>query len=140
MTSTFVEISPGVYQITVHVVDQALNGLVWDMEIFFADQQPPWSDGQAGPGPNGWMPMTVTGGIGWVTQDAPLLTCQPVTFTFQAPASQVGDVIWLHLTDREHHNMGNITSTRVPKPGLTAAADQQCQTSAPHTAWTTWLR
>jgi len=136
-----------VYQITVHVVDPALTGLVWDMEIYFADQQPPWSGGQPGSGPTGWTTMPVTGGIGWMTQSAPLIACQPVTFIVQAPPTQVGDIIWLHLTNREHQNMGYVTSTRVPRPGLAAAdgilraEEQPCQASAPAAAsWLAWLR
>ncbi|MCX6030340.1 MAG: DUF6073 family protein [Chloroflexi bacterium] len=147
VSSTFFEVSPGVYQMTVHVVDPALNAIVWDLEIFFADQQPPWSGGQAGPGPNGWTTMPVTGGIGWVTPGTPLLTCQPVTFTFQASPNEVGDVILLHLTDREHQNLGNITSTRVPKPGLAAAdgivraEEQPCQqVNILPNAWLAWVR
>jgi hypothetical protein len=136
VSSTFYELSPGVYQMTVHVVDQALNGIIFDLEIYFAEQQPPWTSGQALQGPPGWTTMPVTGGIGWVTSSSPLLTCHPVTFIFQASPS-VGDAIWVHLTDREHRNLGYIISQRVPRPGVLAAEDQPCQAAGPSSplAW-----
>ena len=104
--------------ITVHVTTDNLNGIVHDLEIFFGDQQPPWQGGQPVQGPPGWVPMNVPGGIGWMTNSNPLLTCRPVTFVVAVPPGvPVGDFITIHLTDKSHNNLGNITSQRVPPPG-----------------------
>jgi hypothetical protein len=107
--------------ITVHVQDPALTGLIYDMEIFFSEQQPPWQGGQPISGPRGWEPFPVPGGIGWVTTGAPLVACQPVQFVVQLPpGTGIGDVIWLHMTDKEHKNLGYVVSQRVSF--LTASA------------------
>jgi hypothetical protein len=99
--------------ITVHVQDPALSLLIYDMEIFFAEQQPPWPGGQPISGPPGWEPFPVTGGIGWVTGSNPLVACQPVQFVVQLPPGiAVGDAIWLHMTDKEHNNLGYVVSQR----------------------------
>ena len=120
VSSTFYQAADGQIVITVHVQTDVLNGIVHDLEIFFKDQQPPWQGGQPVLGPTGWQPMPVPGGIGWVTNSNPLLTCHPVTFVVAAPSGiPVGDFITIHLTDKEHNNLGNITSRRVPPPGLT---------------------
>ena len=63
--------------------------------------------------------MPVPGGIGWMTNSNPLQTCHPVTFVVAVPPGiPVGDSITIHLTDKAHNNLGNITSQRVPPPGL----------------------
>jgi hypothetical protein len=124
VSSTFFEVSPGVYQITVHVVTDDLHGIVFDLEIFFADQSPPWTGGQPLQAPPGWFPMQMSGGIGWVTEANPLQKCQPVHFVIQTPAdTKVGDFISIHLTDRNHRNLGNITSQRVARPGVIATEE-----------------
>ena len=120
MSSTFYQTADGQIVITVHVITDELNGIVYDLEIFFNDQVPPWQGGQPVQGPPGWDPMPVLGGIGWMTNSNPLQTCHPVTFVVAMPAGiPVGDFITIHLTDKAHNNLGNIASQRVPRPGLT---------------------
>ena len=101
--------------ITVHVTDPALNLLIWDMEIFFNEQTPPWPPGaQPISGPPGWQPFPVPGGIGWMTNGNPLQTCQPVQFVLQfPPGATPGSTIWLHMTDQNHNNLGYVVSQRV---------------------------
>jgi hypothetical protein len=119
VSSTFTQSPDGLIVITVHVVSSDLNRIVYDLEIFFADQNPPWHMGQPVEGPQGWVVMPMTDGIGWVTQTNPLQTCTPVTFViFVPPGTTVGDFISIHLTDKDHKNLGNITSQRVNPPGL----------------------
>jgi hypothetical protein len=113
ISSTFYVTSDGFVVITVHVQDPALTGLIYDMEIFFNEQTPPWPGGQPVHGPQGWEPFPVPGGIGWVTSSNPLVACQPVQFVVQLPPGvAIGDVIWLHMTDKEHKNLGYVVSQR----------------------------
>ncbi|MBE2233124.1 MAG: LamG domain-containing protein, partial [Anaerolinea sp.] len=108
VSSTFTVTADNVVIITVHVVDPSLSGLIWDMEIFFNEQTPPWPPGsQPISGPPGWQPFTVPGGIGWMTSGAPLQYCQPVQFVLQFPPGvSPGSTIWLHMTDQNHNNLG----------------------------------
>lgn len=115
VSSTFTVTPDNVVVITVHVTDPALNLLIWDMEIFFNEQTPPWPPGPAPiTGPPGWQPFPVPGGIGWMTNDNPLQTCQPVQFVLQfPPGATQGSTIWLHMTDQNHNNLGYVVSQRV---------------------------
>ena len=115
ISSTFTVTADNVVIITVHVVDPSLSGLIWDMEIFFNEQTPPWPPGsQPISGPPGWQPFTVPGGIGWMTSNAPLQYCQPVQFVLQFPPGvSPGSTIWLHMTDQNHNNLGYVISQRV---------------------------
>jgi len=110
--------------ITVHVTDPALNLLIWDMEIFFNEQTPPWPPGPAPiTGPPGWQPFPVPGGIGWMTNGSPLQTCQPVQFVLQfPPGATPGNTIWLHMTDQNHNNLGYVVSQRVGQASGGAAS------------------
>jgi len=114
VSSTFVVTTDGVIIITVHVTDPSMSGLIWDMEIFFNEQTPPWPPGaQPISGPPGWQPFPVPGGIGWMTSNAPLLYCQPVQFVLQfPPGATPGSTIWLHMTDQNHNNLGYVVSHR----------------------------
>ena len=114
ISSTFTVTADGYVVITVHVQDPTLSLLIYDMEIFFDEQQPPWPGGQPISGPPGWEPFPVPGGIGWVTNSNPLVACQPVQFVVLPPLGvPIGDVIWLHVTDKDHHNLGYVISQRV---------------------------
>ena len=115
VSSTFTVTPDNVVIITVHVTDPALNLLIWDMEIFFNEQTPPWPPGaQPISGPPGWQPFPVPGGIGWMTNGNPLQTCQPVQFVLQfPPGATPGSTIWLHMTDQNHNNLGYVVSQRV---------------------------
>lgn len=120
IASTFSITADGYVVITVHVQDPALTLLIYDMEIFFKEQQPPWPGGQPVSGPQGWQPFSVPGGIGWMTSSAPLIACQPVQFIVQLPAGvAIGDVIWLHMTDKDHNNLGYVVSQRTA-PGASS--------------------
>jgi hypothetical protein len=114
VSSTFTQTADGQLQITIHVQTKELDKIVFDMEIFFKDQNPVWVGVQPVHGPAGWEPFPVPGGIGWVTGNNPLQTCQPVVFVVQIPPGvAVGDFISIHLTNKDHQNLGNITSQRV---------------------------
>jgi hypothetical protein len=101
------------------VIDPSLSGLIWDMEIFFNEQTPPWPPGaQPITGPPGWQPFPVPGGIGWMTSSNPLQFCQPVQFVLQfPPGATPGSTILLHMTDQNHNNLGYVVSQRVLRAG-----------------------
>lgn len=114
ISSTFSVTADGHIIIIVHVQDRAYDLRIYDMEIFFNEQQPHWPGGQPISGPPGWEPFPVSSGIGWVTGSNPLVFCQPVQFVVQLPPTfALGDTIWLHLTDKEHNNLGYVISQRV---------------------------
>jgi hypothetical protein len=127
VSSTFTVTPDNVVIITVHVIDPLLSGLIWDMEIYFNDQTPPWPPGaQPISGPPGWQPFPVPGGIGWMTNSNPLLACQPVQFVLQfPPGATPGSTIWLHMTDQNHNNLGYVVSQRVA-PDSGGAASLIC--------------
>jgi hypothetical protein len=121
ISSTFGVTADGHIVIIVHVQDRAYDLRIYDMEIFFDEQQPHWPGGQPISGPPGWEPFPVSGGIGWGTGSNPLVFCQPVQFVVQLPPTfALGDTIWLHLTDKDHNNLGYVISQR-PAPGAGSA-------------------
>lgn len=125
VSSTFTVTEAGQIEITVHVVTDDLDAIVFDLEIIFADQKPPWPGAQPVSGPPGWDPAPIAGGIGWQTQTNPLRKCQPVKFLIQVdPTMAVGDFITIHLTDKDHKNLGNIASQRVNPPAMRDASAQ----------------
>ena len=67
VSSTFRVSNPGALEISMTVNDPALSGIIYDLEIFFNEQNPPWSGAQASFRPSGWGPMPVGGGVGFVT-------------------------------------------------------------------------
>ena len=104
----------GVIEIRVHVVDRALEGMIYDLEIFFKEQVPPWQAAYPLQWPTGWSPMDMVGGIGFATATNPLRYCEPVTFVIQVVPPVTGDHIWIHATDKDHNNLGYIVSQRAP--------------------------
>jgi hypothetical protein len=110
----------GVIEITIHVVDQALDGLIYDLEIFYSEQSPPWQVAHPIQWPEGWNPTDWAGGLGFATTNNPLRTCQPVTFIIHVIPSTIGNSILIHVTDKDHNNLGYIVSQRVP--GLSRSA------------------
>jgi hypothetical protein len=114
ISSTFSTDGQGTVIITVTVVSGALDGLVYDLEIFYNEQTPPWQVAQPASWPAGWGPLGVTGGVGFVTETSPLAASQPGRFVLVVPpAMTIGNTILIHVTDRNHNNLGYITSQRV---------------------------
>jgi hypothetical protein len=112
ITSTFSQpggSGPVVITIT---VTQPQTVPIYDVEIFFAEQNPPWQSGNPGGGPPGWMPQPIPGGIRWFTTTNPFTVGVP--FVFQAPgANPVGNTILINLTDVNGAIIGVIVSSRV---------------------------
>lgn len=102
--------------ISVTVVSPSLSGIIYDLEIFFAEQTPPWQVAQPVSWPVGWGPAEVVGGVGFATTTDPLLVSQPAHFGLQVPpAATIGSPILIHVTDKNHNNLGYISSTRVTR-------------------------
>lgn len=113
ISSTFKQVGTGPIQMTVHVMSSDLDGAIYDLEIYFSDQTPPWTGGGPVQPPPGWRAEPLpNGGIRFVTEEAPLRTTEPVIlqFTSESPS---GDFIIVHATDRNHQDMGTFASQRV---------------------------
>lgn len=102
---------------TVHVTDDSLDGQIYDIEIYFADQNPPWTSGTGTNAPPGWVAEPIYDannnlvGIRFVTKTHPLRTCEPAQFQFRMEGT-LGDVIIFQLTDKNHKTIGWATSYR----------------------------
>ena len=79
VSSTFTDLGGGLLEITIHVLDPALDQAIFGLEIFFGEQDPPWGGAETGEGPPGWLPKIMPGGIGFHHRHraaAYLPTCQ----------------------------------------------------------------
>ncbi|MCX7851709.1 MAG: hypothetical protein N2383_02890, partial [Caldilineales bacterium] len=121
ISSVFTVSPNNTVDITIHALRDEYRNLIYDVDILFAGQNPPWQ-GVAGVGcPPGWTaePLTVGGvvvGVRCVTEQVPLQVCQPTHFVFQLVPPEPpwpGQFITILLTDREHKVIGQITSQRV---------------------------
>ncbi|MCB0114354.1 MAG: hypothetical protein KDD84_09700, partial [Caldilineaceae bacterium] len=115
--------NPGRIAIQIHVIDDTLDQQVHDVEIYFDLQDPPWQGVEPIQAPPGWQAQPITSttptggeqivGIWFVTEDAPLVTCQPVGFEiFVSPPEALGNFIKIYLTDKEHNVIGQIGAQR----------------------------
>lgn len=98
-----------------NVLNSALDGVFYDLEIIYADQTPKWTSAQPLLQPFGWSPAEVAGGIGFVTTFYPLRSPGVTRFVVQvvpANAGQMADIILLHMTDQQHRNLGYVVSQR----------------------------
>lgn len=140
---------PGQILLQIHVLLEEDDGIIHDMEIFFADQDPPWQGVEPIQLPPGWEAKPIeqtepTGGtrvigIHYVTSEFPLRTCQPVHFQIYVfPPEALGNFIKIYLTDKDHKVIGQIAAQRiVPQQSnpfapdgvnewLAETLDQQC--------------
>jgi len=105
-----------VIAIKVHVTggDPGLNGIIYDLEIKFGEQSPPWPSGEIlgtePPYGGTWLSQAVPGGIGVRTESTPLVTCTPITVVVGAPPGTVGGIITIHATDKDHGDIGTFGS------------------------------
>ncbi len=112
ISSTFVVLGGGLVEMQVHVISQPLDQLIYDLEIYFGEQTPPWADGQPIQPPPGWSAQPLPNGIRFVTSNNPLHTCQPVTLRLQANPPP-GNTIIVHATDQNHRDLGTFVSQRL---------------------------
>ncbi len=112
--STYRNLGLGYIEIKMHVNKEGLDGVIYDIEIFYNEQDPPWQSAQPVEWPVGWGPMPVPGGVGWVTPASPLRYCQWVTFVVRVTPPVTGATLHIHLTDKDHNNIGYVDSQPVP--------------------------
>ncbi len=118
----FTDPATGVTNVTIHIQRDDLDSKVFDWEIYFAAQQPPWQSAQWLTPPPGWTaePIFENGvvvGVRWVTVETPLRTCHPITFgVIPVPPTALGNFITIYLTDQNHNIIGQISSQRAPTP------------------------
>jgi hypothetical protein len=87
--------------------------IIYDIEIIWDMQDPPWPGAEPWFAPEGWEPEPIPGGIRFVTRDQPLPTCQPREFGLILPPEfPLGDFIVILLTDKDHNVIGQIGSQR----------------------------
>ena len=103
----------------VHVRDEAYRNKIYDLEIYFNEQIPPWQQGMLVPQwPTGWngeLIMDQSGapiGIRFYTLQSPLVPCQETFFWLHFIAAPPPTMILIHVTDKDHNNLGYITSRR----------------------------
>ena len=118
----FTNPATGLTTVTIHVIDDGLNGEVYDFEIYFDKQTPPWQGAQLPTPPPGWTvePIVENGvivGVRWVTVEFPFQTCHPQSFpVIPLPPTWAGNFITIYLTDKDHNVIGQIASQRVQPP------------------------
>jgi hypothetical protein len=113
ISSVFTRTAGGGVTMKVHVTDIGLNGMIYDLHIFFNQQTPPWSSGQAGALPPGWNVQPSTGSIILRTETNPLLTCQPVFINLLNTAPTTANQIIIYATDADHNVIGLFVSQKV---------------------------
>ena len=114
--------SPGALDIQVGVADH-LSGQIFDIEIYFDVQDPPWEGAQGQQAPPGWrIEQIVDGngnviGIRFVTDTDPIVAGQPIHLGLvMQPPTALGNFIILYLTDEKHQIIGQSASQRVTDP------------------------
>lgn|GEM_PF-6151694 len=118
ITSLFWLETPDLIRLMVHVLDPVYLNKIYDLEIYFNEQNPPWQFGHPLQWPTGWFGELILDqsgapvGIRFYTLEFPLVPCQPQQFLLHFLAAPPPDVILIHVTDKDHNNLGYITSVR----------------------------
>lgn len=120
----------GQIDLAIHVVYEDVDNIIYDFEIYWGLQNPPWQGAQPGDPstwPPGWQPEPITDnqgqiiGIRWVTAENPLRRCEPMHFPILPMPPEVGDFLTIYLTDKDHNVIGQIAGQRVAPPGAAPA-------------------
>ncbi|MEO6061850.1 MAG: hypothetical protein ABIQ99_07935 [Thermoflexales bacterium] len=130
ISSVFTRSVGGTITVRVHVIEAGLNGMIYDLRIFFNQQVPPWSGGQPGALPPGWNFQPSPSGIILLTETNPLLTCQPVFIDLLNVAPTSVNQIIIVATDVNHNVIGQFVSQKVSglASGAKEAGDGRFQT------------
>jgi len=119
VSSTFrFDPATGQVDMTVHVQSRELDAVIYDIEIYFGVQEPPWTGAIPQDNPPGWTAEPIKDdngqviGVRWVTASNPLKTCAPVDFVYVVNGD-VADFITFYLTDENHNIIGQSTSQRI---------------------------
>lgn len=118
-----------------------MDGQIYDVELYFQHQEPPWRSLEWLQWPEEWVPEYILGpdqnpvGARFVTASAPMPVCTPLNFQIAVEVDgKVGDSILIYLTDKDHQVIGQIVAQRTPSNrqavyGLSIAQSVDCITS-----------
>lgn len=101
-----------VIELYVHVMTEEYSEEIYDIEILPEIQKPPWKKAEGLKAPEDWKFEKMGKGVRFYTEESPLLECERTKFTFKVEAGEISDIIWLHVTDEDHKNMGLVYSTK----------------------------
>jgi hypothetical protein len=109
--STYNLFPDNVIELNVRVVGDFYSDKIYDIEIFPESQNPPWYGIDAIEAPEGWSYEKIGNGIRFYTLTDPLIKCQPRKFIFRVWGIRISRYIEIHITDKDHENLGVILST-----------------------------
>jgi hypothetical protein len=109
--STYNLLPDNVIELNVRVVGDFYSNKIYDIEIFPESQNPPWYGIDAIEAPEGWDYEKIGKGIRFYTLTDPLIKCQPKKFIFRVWGIRISRYIEIHITDKDHLNLGVILST-----------------------------
>ena len=113
-TESFFQENNGEYTLRLKI-PQDLKDKVYDMEIFFGLQKPRWDKGEVLQLPEGLTKEEIAGGIKIKsTKPFPLTTLE-----FKIKGARNAESMRIHLTDKEHKNLGYIMPEKIPWPKYT---------------------
>jgi hypothetical protein len=101
-------------ELEIHVVKRSFSGVIYDIEIFPGDQNPPWQsieDIRAVKLPEDWDYEHIGKGVRFYTRRNPLRKCEPEKFKFRIlPPQKTVKFIQIHLSDKNCKIIGEIVS------------------------------
>lgn len=101
-----------VVEMYVRAINDDYSNVIYDLEIFREDQYPMWDSIEVLETPEGWSFEDFGCGVKFFTETNPLIKCQRVRFVFRVTAKRISWYIRIHVTDKNHQNMGMIVGTR----------------------------
>jgi hypothetical protein len=109
--STFFS-ADNVIELYMHVESNTYSNKIYDIEILPNVQEPPWKTAEGLEAPEGWKYEKMDDGVRFSTQSNPLLKCQRTKYKFKFQATTIPESIRVHITGRDHTNMGMVLSTK----------------------------
>jgi hypothetical protein len=100
---------------------QSLQGKVYDMEIFNGLQKPRWEKGDVTNLPEGYTSETIPGGVK-IESEQPF-PLEPLEFKFRGAPD--AESLRIHITDKEHKNLGYISPPLTDPPPVTRTPEVQ---------------
>ena len=127
--STFYE-EDGTYTLTLKI-PEGMKDKVYDIEILFGLQTPRWDEGEVIQLPEGFTKEDIAGGIRIKSTNPFPLT--PLVFKLKGAAGAKS--LRIHLTDKEHKNLGYITPTKTTPPPPTEKVLDTSLTPSARSVW-----
>jgi len=110
--STYNLLSRDVIDLYIHVTDEDHSSTIYDIEILPEDQNPSWESAEGVEAPQNWAIEKMGNGVRFYTDTDPLLLCHGVKFIFKILRKAPIQDICLHVTDKDHENLGIVLSKR----------------------------